>query len=313
MDVVEWLLDSDPAIRWQVLRDLLDAPADEGAAERARVAGEGWGAALLSTQADDGRWDGGTFRPGWAREDLPFFDAWTATHYVLQQLVDLGVDPDDPRVQDAVARVRANVRWEHEAEPYFDGEVEACFNGVALTNASYFGEDAGRIVETLLADQLTDGGWNCYSQYGATVSSFHSTICVVEGLLAWEHAGGSDPAVTDARRSGEEYLLARALLRRRTTGEVADPRMTMLSYPVRWYHDVLRGLDHFRRARRCDERLTEPISLLRSKADASGRWVLENTHQGPTPVDFGEGEGWPSRWVTLRALRVLRWWDGPVD
>lgn len=313
MDVVEWLLDSDPAIRWQVLRDLLDAPADEVAAERARVAAEGWGAALLSTQADDGRWDGGTFRPGWAREDLPFFDAWTATHYVLQQLVDLGVDPDHSRVRDAMARVRANVRWEHEGEPYFDGEVEACFNGVTLANASYFGQDAGRIVETLLADQLTDGGWNCYSQYGATVSSFHSTICVVEGLLAWERAGGSDPAVTDARRSGEEYLLARALLRRRTTGEIADPRMTMLSYPVRWYHDVLRGLEHFRRAHRHDERLTQSIAVLRSKADASGRWTLENTHQGPTPLDFGEGEGWPSRWVTLRALRVLRWWDGPVD
>jgi hypothetical protein len=310
MDVIDWLLDSDPALRWQVLRDLTDAPDSSVIAERARVAHEGWGAALLAAQADDGRWDGGTFRPERIDDSLPFFDVWTATHYALQQLVDLGVDPDDPVVRSAVDRVVANVRWEHEGEPYFDGEVEACFNGVVLTSASYFGVDSGTLVATVRADQLPDGGWNCYSQYGARTSSFHSTICVVEGLLAAEQAAGSAPELASARAAGEEYLLERNLFRRRSDGSIPDPRMTMLSYPVRWYHDVLRGLEHFRRANRRDDRLAEAVALLRSKARPDGRWTLENTHQGQTLLALDDGEGWPSTWVTLRALRVLRWWDG---
>ncbi len=309
MDVIGWLLDSDPAIRWQVLRDLVGAPAADVEAERARVARHGWGAALLDAQAADGRWDGGTYRPGWARDDQPFFDAWTSTHFVLQQLVDLGVDPDAPRVRRAVDLVASNVRWEHEGQPYFDGEVEPCINGVALTVAAYLGRGGDAIVASLKSTRLADGGWNCWEPYGARVSSFHSTICSVEGLFAWETAGGRDPEVAAARFAGEEYLLERGLLHRRSTGEIADPRMTMPSYPVRWYHDVLRGLEHFRRANRHDARLAEAVTLLRAKADADGRWRLENSHQGPTPLDFGEGEGWPSRWVTLRALRVLRWWD----
>lgn len=308
MDVVDWLLDSDPAIRWQVLRDLVGAPVEEVHAERARVAAEGWGAALLAAQADDGRWDAGTYRPGWADDDRPFFDAWTATHFVLQQLVDLGLDPASPPARAAIERVRANVRWEHDGEPYFDGEVEPCINGVALTVAAHFEQDGDRIVDSLLGTQLTDGGWNCWAAYGARVSSFHSTICAVEGLLAWGRAGGSPAAVAAARAAGEEYLLARGLVHRLTTGEVADPRMTMLSYPVRWYHDVLRGLEHFRSADRHDDRLADAVTVLRAKA-IDGRWTLENTHQGTTLLDFEEGEGWPSRWVTLRALRVLRWWD----
>jgi len=309
MDVVAWLLDSDPALRWQVLRDLVGAPSDEVAATRARVAEEGWGAQLLARQAEDGRWAGGTYRPGWAREDEPFYDAWTATHFCLQQLVDLGVDPDHPAVRRAVQRVARNVRWEHDDEPYFSGEIEACMNGVALISAVYFGQGGDPIVATLLADQLPDGGWNCYAQYGARVSSFHSTICALEGLLAWRRARGEDAAVADAQRAGEEYLLERGLFRRRTDRSVPDPRMTMLSYPVRWYHDVLRGLDHFRLADRRDARLAESVELVRGKAGPDGRWRLENAHQGPSYLDLGD-EGWPNKWVTLRALRVLRWWDG---
>lgn len=309
MDVIAWLLDSDPALRWQVLADLTDAPRDDAAMERSLVATTGWGAALLAEQAADGRWDGGTYRPGWADDERPFFDAWTATHFVLQQLVDLGLDPASPPARRAVDLVRDHVRWEHAAEPYFAGEVEPCINGVALRTAAYFGQDGAPIVRTILRSRLPDGGWNCWAEEGASVSSLHSTMCVVEGLLAWEHAGHGSDDVRAARASAEEYLLARGLFRRRRDGTVADPRMTMLSYPVRWYHDVLRGLEHFRAAGRWDQRLAEPVELVRGKVDPHGRWTLEQTHQGPTLLNLGESEGSPSRWVTLRALRVLRWWD----
>lgn len=307
MDVVGWLLDSDPALRWQVLRDLTDATPDQVAAERSRVVTEGWGARLLAEQADDGRWDGGTYRPGWVDESRPFFDAWTATHFALQQLVDLGPDPAAPRVVRAVDRVREHVRWEHDGEPFFDGEVEPCINGVALTVAACLGQDGSRIADTLVRGSLADGGWNCWAEHGATVSSFHSTVCAVEGLLAWQQAGGA--VATDALAAGQEYLLERGLFRRRSDGSVPDPRITMLSYPVRWFHDVLRGLEHFRSAGRRDPRLAGAVELLRSKADADGRWVLENVHEGPTLFGLGQGEGRPDRWVTLRAMRVLRWWD----
>lgn len=308
MDVTDWLLDSDPALRWQVLRDLVDASPEEVAAERARVATEGWGARFLGEQAEDGLWDGGTYRPGWIPPERDGFDAWSGTHFSLQQLVDFGLDPESPQSRLAIGRVRENVRWEHDGEPYFEGETEPCINGVTLTIASYFGEGGDTIVESLLGSRLADGGWNCWAEYGAQVSSFHSTICAVEGLRHWQHAGGSDRRVEEAALAGEEYLLERNLYRRRSDGSVPDPRMTMLSYPVRWFHDILRGLEHFRRQDRRDPRLAEAVELVRGKADADGRWTLENIHEGSVILEF-EREGDQSRWVTLRALRVLRWWD----
>ncbi|HEX5857096.1 MAG TPA: hypothetical protein VFY91_03210 [Microbacterium sp.] len=311
MDVLGWLLDSDPAIRWQVLRDLTDAPAHEVAAERARVATEGWGAHLLSLQGDDGQWDGGTYRPGWVDESKPFFDAWTATHFTLQSLREFGLDPQSEQAGRALALVRENARWEYNGEPYFHGEAEPCINGIALASGAYFGEEAGRIVERLLEVHLGDGGWNCWAEGPDAVSSFHSTICAVEGLLEWERAKGGGAAAADARRAGEEYLLDRALFRRRSSGEVADPRMLMLSDPVRWFYDILRALDHFRLARpERDERCAEAIEVLRSKRRPEGFWMLENAHAGPAHLEMDQAEGFPSRWVTLRALRVLRWWDG---
>ncbi|BDV30106.1 hypothetical protein [Microbacterium terricola] len=308
--VIDYLLQGDPAIRWQVLRDLTDAAPDEVAAERARVATEGWGARLLAAQGDDGLWDGGTYRPGWVDESLPFFDAWTATHFSLQSLWEFGLDPAGAQAQRAVALVRENVRWEHDGEPYFAGEVEPCINGIALGIGAYFGEQVDPIVETIVAGSLADGGWNCWADGGAAVSSFHSTICVLEGLREWEAATGGTDASRAARAAGEEYLLERGLYRRRSTGEPADPRMLMLSYPVRWFHDILRGLEHFRAADRRDERLADAVEILRGKADAHGMFRYENHHEGPRPFEMEqEGEGFPSRWVTLRALRVLRWWD----
>jgi hypothetical protein len=308
VNVIEWLLDADPAIRWQVLRDLTDAPAAEVEGQRARVASEGWGAQLLAAQEPGGQWDSGTYRPGWVDESKPFFDAWTATHFSLQLLRELGLDPEDPAARRAVGLVRENARWEANGAPYFEGEVEPCINGIALANGAYFGQSVDRIVERLLGDELADGGWNCWAEYGATVSSFHSTICVLEGLLEWERAGGSSEAATVARRTGEEYLLERGLFRRRSTGQVADPRFTMFSFPTRWYYDVLRGLEYFRSTgAKPDARIAEAIALVADKRDEDGRWPLENVHQGPTHLEMEGPEGFPSRWNTLRASRVLRW------
>ncbi|MDL9980410.1 hypothetical protein [Microbacterium candidum] len=307
MDVIEWMLDSDPAIRWQVLRDLTDAPAAEVGAERARVATEGWGAELLARQTADGLWDGGVYRPGWAQEDRPFFDAWTATHFALEELREFGIDPASPQAQRAIALVREKVTWD--GRPYFDGETEPCINGTALTTAAYFGAGGDAIVPTLLDWHFPDGGWNCWAPAGVRVSSFHSTICVLDGLLAWEQAGGTSDEATAARHAGTEYLLERGMFRRRSTGEPADLRLTMLAYPTRWFYDILRGLDHLRRADLRDPRATGAIELLRSKADAEGRFPFELRHEGPVWREFDDREGAPSRWVTLRAMRVLRWWD----
>jgi hypothetical protein len=308
MSVMEWLLGSDPAIRWQVMRDLAGEPEEVVGAERARVASEGWGAQLLALQGADGRWDGGTYRPGWVDESKPFFDAWTATHFSLQLLREFGLEPAGRPARESVELVRENVRWDTNGARYFEGETEPCINGIVAAIGSCFGEDVDGIVDRLLEGQLDDGGWNCWAEYGARVSSFHTTMCVVEGLAAWEGAGGSSEEVTAARRRGEEYLLERRLFRSRSTGELVDPRFTMFSFPTWWYYDVLRGLEYFRASGAAfDERCAEAIELVAGRRDSEGRWPLENTHQGPTHLEMEGPDGFPSRWNTLRALRVLNW------
>lgn len=306
MSVVEWLLDSDPAVRWQVMQDLVGDPAGAVAAERSRVATDGWGAQLLALQGDDGHWDGGTYRPGWVDDEKPFFDAWTGTHFSLQMLKDFGLDPGSPEARSAVSLVRGNVRW-GDGHSYFDGESEPCINGVVLSVGAYFGQNTDTVTDTLLDWQLPDGGWNCDADIGSRVSSFHTTICVIEGLLACEGNGHRETEVAGARAAAEEYLLQRRLFLTRTSGEVVDPRFTMISFPVRWYYDILRGLDHFRTADRYDERLVEAVDLLASKRDEDGRWALENRHQGATHFSIDGREGAASRWNTLRAMRVLQW------
>jgi hypothetical protein len=154
----EWLLEADPAIRWQVMRDITREPEAFIAAERSRIAHEGWGAELLSLQAADGRWDGGTYRPGWVDRSKPFYDAWTATHFSLQQLRDFGLDPRSPDARRAAALVRDNVRWDANDATYFRGETEPCINGIALAIGAYFDQDVDGIVDVLLDGQLSDGG-----------------------------------------------------------------------------------------------------------------------------------------------------------
>lgn len=297
--VIRWLLDSDRSIRWQVMRDLTDAPDDAVASERARVTSEGWGARLLALQSPDGQWGGGTL-----------FPQWTSTAWTLMWLKNLGLDPLSPAARRAVALVRENSRWEHAGEPFFAGEVEPCINGRAVALGAYFGEGVQAIVDRLLGEQMSDGGWNCEQENGSTVGSFHSTIEVLEGLLEYERATGDSTEITAARLRGQEYLLERRMLRRRSTGEVINPEWTQFSYPPRYFYDVLRGLDYLRDAgAEPDERVSEAIELVKSKRDADGRWPLENPHPGKVHFDMDEGEGRPSRWNTLRALRVLKWYS----
>ena len=324
MNVVEWLLDSDPAIRWQVMRDLTDAPAEEVAAERARIAKEGWGARLLALQREDGQWDGGapTFKTEagekWWRSLPPqrqgtLFPEWTSTSWSLMLLRHFGLDPAGDEARRAVRLIRENVQWEHEGEPFFAGEVEPCINGKTTAMGAYFGENVQPIVDRLLGEQMSDGGWNCEQENGATVGSFHSTIDVLDGLLEYERATGARPEVGAARERAHEYLLQRRLFRRLSTGEVVDQAFTQFSYPTFWHYDVLRGLDYLRAAGVApDERMGEAIELVVSKRDADGRWPLENPHSGRLHFAMDEGEGKPSRWNTLRAMRVLRWYQtGP--
>jgi hypothetical protein len=312
VDTIDWLLDSDPAIRWQVLRDLVDAPAEIVAAERARVATEGWGARLLALQGQDGQWAGGACFPARSlnQSDDNQGQPWTSTLPTLQLLCDFGVDPSSDRVRRSVALVRDHCRWEHAGQPFFSGEVEPCINGRTVTLGTYFDQDVDGVAARLLGEQLEDGGWNCEVENGSVRSSFATTINVLEGLLAHERASGGSPKSIATRRRGEEYLLERKLVRRKSTGEVVNPAWLQFSFPTRWHYDVLRALEYFRSVGDVpDSRIDIAIDLLRSKQQPDGTWLLENTHPGKVHFALENGDSQPSRWITLRALRVLRWYE----
>jgi hypothetical protein len=314
VDVVDWLLGGDPAIRWQVLEDLVGAPAEEVLAERARVEHEGWGAQLLAAADPDGLWAGGACFPhAWSGGEPG--QPWTATMHTLQTLRLLGLDPASPSARRAVALVAEHGRWEHAGQPYFEGEVEPCINGRTIEAGAYFGVDVSPIVERVLTERLDDGGWNCDAEHGSVRSSFDTTIDVLDGLLELERATGGTDDVRAARRSGEEYLLERSLFRRRTTGEVVKAEYLEFAFPYYWHYDVLRALDYLRASGRApDPRMREAIELVRAKRLADGRWALDRIHPGRVHVHLEPDVGAPSRWNTLRAMRVLAWWETePAD
>jgi hypothetical protein len=305
MNVIDWMLDSDPAIRWQVMRDLTHEPGEVIAAERSRIATEGWGARLLALQAPDGLWGG---RP-WSQD-------WTDTFHVLEMLRRFVLDPGSEQAHRAVGLVREHVVWRGGApvetpwadNRFFEGEVEPCINGNVVSTGSYFGVDMTPLVERLLGEQLPDGGWNCEVENGATVSSFGTTINVLEGLLEHERAIGGSAEVHAARRRGEEYMLERRLFRRKSTGEVIDPSWLQFSFPTWYFYDVLRALEYLRDAKlKGDERVAEAIGVVEGNRDSDGRWPLLNVHEGEAHFQMDDGEGQPSRWNTLRATRVLDW------
>ncbi len=306
-------MDSDPAIRWQVMRDLLHSQPEEVARERARISNEGWGARLLSLQGEDGQWAGGACFPanssGWKleKEGQP----WTSTLPTLQLLVDFGIDPASERVKEAICKVEEGCHWEQAGQPFFSGETEPCINGRTITIGVHFGRDMSALVDRLLDEQLEDGGWNCEAENGSVRSSFATTINVLEGLLAYEKSTGGSTQSKAARHRGEEYLLERALFRRKTTGEVVNPSWLQLSFPSRWHYDILRALDYFQAAAGFpDQRLGPAVEIVRSKQRSDHSWLLENTHPGRVHFPLEPGDGEPSRWNTLRALRVLNWFEG---
>ena len=316
-DIIDWLLDSDPAIRWQVMRDLVGARKADWAAERARIETVGWGAKLLAFQDEDGQWAGGSFVPsGFTPQDWKKFgQPWTATAFSLSQLREFGFDPSSDRARRIVDLVGLNSRWDEGGQPYWEGEVEECINGRTVADGAYFGVDVSSIVVRLLGERLNDGGWNCERANGSVRSSFHTTINVLEGLLEYEKATGGTPASREARRSGEAYLLERKLFRRRSTGEPADEQFLRFLHPNRWRYDVLRALDYYRSSAMHtgaapDPRLAEAVDHVRSRRLADGAWPLDWTPKGQVWFEVDAGPGKPSRWVTLRAMRVLRWWEG---
>ena len=322
--VLDWLMAGDPAVRWQVMADLIDAPDEQVATERAKVATQGWGKRLLDLQ-EAGQWAGGACFPdrGWRPEGPlvgdPEAQPWLATLPTLRLLREFGLDPADPMIRPVIAGVRDNSRWEYNDELFFYGEVEPCINGGAVAIGAYFGPadgahpirgvDVDGIVERLLAEQLDDGGWNCEAENGATVSSFHSTINVLDGLAEYDVEDAYFD-VSEARARGEEYLLSRKLFRSKRSGEVIDPEWLQFSFPSQWYYDVLRGLDYLRATgAEPDPRIAEAVQVVRDKQQPDGRWLAENTHPGLQWFELEDGDGAPSRWNTLRALRVLRWAD----
>jgi hypothetical protein len=299
--VIDWLLDADPSIRWQVMRDLSDTPAEIVAAERTRVASEGWGPRLLDQQRPDGNWEDGVATPRW----------WSNL-YTLLFLRDLGLDPTSAPARAAVDLVRVNVTWgpEFGHSPFFEGEVEPCINGRVVALGAYFGVRSDRLVDRLLSEQLPDGGWNCQAPLSAR-SSFHTTICVLEGLLAFEQAFGATTPVTDARGRGHEYLLERRLLRRLSTGDIIQPRWTQFAFPTLWHYDVLRALDYLRAAGvQPNTRIEEAVAIVLERRQDDGRWLLDMRHRNTLHEEMAGAVGESNCWITLRALRVLDWSAG---
>ena len=308
MNAIDWLLGSDPAIRWQTLRDLTDASPEVIAAERARVPREGLGAAILERQEADG---------SWRRTDAP---VWLPTLFTFLLLRATGVDRSAHAVQAVVARSERNLRWNDqdcwELRPaelggngFFEGEMEPCINGGVLALGGYFGRPTESLARHLLSEQLEDGGWNCDAPK-STRSSFHTTICVLEGLLEYERAVDHAAKVASARKRGGEYLLKRSLFRRLSTGDVANPEFLQFAFPPRYHYDVLRALDYFRASGTApDERMSDAVQLIESKRQSDGRWHLDASYDEALALPLSETVGAPSRWNTLRALRVMRWYE----
>ncbi|MCR2783589.1 MULTISPECIES: squalene cyclase [unclassified Microbacterium] len=306
-----WLLDSDPALRWQVERDVIHDPPEVWQATRARVPREGFGARLLALQDPDGQWAGGSFFPHDATEDEDG-QPWTATTWSLNALREWGVDA--AALGDTAARLDANCRWDYDDLPYWGGEVDCCINAYTLSNGAWLGADVRGVGQWFLDHQLADGGWNCEWIEGSTRSSFHSTLNTLKGLLWYERVVGGDDELRAARHVGQEYLLERRLLRRLSDGEPVAPWATKLTYPFRWRFNALNALDHFREAARFDEvppdpRLADAVEVVRAARRADGTWLQEGREPGRVwfHVDVEPGE--PSKWLTLIGTRVLDWWD----
>jgi hypothetical protein len=320
--LIPWLLDSDPALRWQVERDILHEPPKTWEATRARIVTEGFGARLLALQEPDGQWAGGAFFPADFVFDGPEAaegagQPWTATTWTLNTLRDWGLDPDVLRERRTAELLAENSRWEYDNLPYWGGEVDCCINAYTVANGLWLGADINGIVDWLLEHRMADGGWNCEWIEGSVRSSFHSTLNVLKGLLAYDAATGGTDATREARRSGEEYLLQRGLFRRLSTGEPVAGWVNRYAYPFRWFYSVLNAVEYFRQSvlldgGQADPRLAEAIGMIRVARQPDGTWIQERRHPGRVWFEMDVPAGEPSKWLTLLAARVLDWGDGAV-
>jgi hypothetical protein len=315
--LLDWMLDSDPALRWQVERDLAGAPPEVWERTRASVATEGFGAQLLALQDADGQWAGGAYFPGdfdfagpEAAEDAG--QPWTATTWSLNSLREWGLDA--AVLAGTAEKLEANSRWEYDDLPYWGGEVDCCINGYTLANGAWLGADVSGLARWFVDHQQPEGGWNCEWVNGSTRSSFHSTINSLKGILHYEEATGGSDEVRAARHAGEEYLLQRGLMRTLTTGEEPGYWVARFVYPFRWFYSVLNAADYFRAASlhdgtAPDPRMAEAIETVRAARRADGTWEQERRHPGRVwfEVDVAPGESSP--WLTFYATRVLDWWD----
>lgn len=319
--VTEWLLDSDPALRWQVERDLVGAPSDVWEATRTRVATEGFGARLLALQDPDGQWAGGAFLPA----DFDFHgpeaaegagQPWTATTWSLTTLREWGLDASF--LAGTAEKLAANSHWEYDPTlPYWGGEVDACINAATIANGAWLGADVTGLAHWFVDHQMDEGGWNCEWVNGSVRASFNSTLNSLRAILAYEKSGrapGGNGALSAARKAGEEYLLTRSALRRNTTGELVQPWFTVFAYPFRWQYTALRALDYFREAAMYDDalpdpRLAEAVAVVRGKRREDGTWLQEHRYPGRVWFEVDVAPGEPSKWLTFHGQRVLDWWD----
>lgn len=319
--ITDWMLDSDPALRWQVERDVAGAPDAVWQGTRDRVATEGFGAKLRALQDPNGQWAGGSYFPAdfdWHGPEAAegAGQPYTATTWSLNALREWGIDPSV--LGDTAELLAANSRWDYNDGPYWEGEVDCCINAFTLANGAWLGADVSLLPPWFLDHRMPDGGWNCEWENGSQRSSFHSTLNSLRGILYWETAT-SDTSLRAARHSAEQYLLERGLLYRLTTGELPGPWVTALAYPFRWVYSVLGALDYFRSASlhdgtAPDPRMGEAIEVVRSarqSADAAhpGAWLQERRHPGRVWFDVDAPVGEPSKWLTFYATRVLEWWD----
>jgi hypothetical protein len=322
-DTLDWLLDSDPALRWQVERDLAHAPSDVWEATRTRVATEGFGARLLALQDEDGQWAGGAFFPAdfdftGPQADEGAGQPWTATTWTLTALREWGLYAR--ALAGTAEKLASHSHWEYDRTlPYWGGEVDACINAATLATGVWLGADASGLAQWFVEHQTAEGGWNCEWVNGSVRSSFNSTLNSLRGILAYEKAAasGSDD-LRAARTAGEEYLLTRGALRRRTTGELVQPWFGVLAYPFRWQYTALRAVDYFREAAlhdgtSPDPRLAEAVDMVRSKRRADGTWLQEHRYPGRVWFEVDVQPGEPSKWLTFYAQRALDWWDAELS
>ena len=316
-ETIEWMLDSDPALKWQVERDLLNAPEAQWMATKALVTTEGIGARMLSLQDEDGQWAGGAHFP--TREDpraLPYIEGekgqpYISTGWSLSSLREWGVDAK--AMGDTSERLEKNCRWEYDDLPFWGGEVDCCINAYTLSNGLWLGRDMSHLANWFVDHQLEDGGWNCEWIEGDTRSSFHSTLNSLFGLLDYQLHTGKKTEISDARRKAEQYLLERRLMFRLSTGEPVGPWLNDLAYPFRWNYSIIRALNYFVSASKFsgdapDPRLADAMNLLASWANENGRWVTNDRIPGQVWFDVDSPVGEESKWLTFYALRALNWW-----